>query len=752
MPNTGGNRYGCGRRAQASVLGVALLLGITALGVTLVVVIGAAGLNDIEGSIEQGQAETALTQFDAQAAQVALGDSQVQTVPLTRSGRGGALTAAATGRIVVEAQDGTEYLNQTLGTVTRETSDQVVAYQGGGVWRGTGNASRMISPPEFHYRAGTLTLPLVAANPADAGTGEEVTLQAAGSRQGLGPGVVREQILTVSITSDHYVAWADYFRDRIDGVSVTVHHNNRTVEADLARLDLDGTYRDGLVADGDIGVETPKTVDTAVVSAGSVSDKHGSIECAAGSGSDCITTNTDTRWMALDAGIEVLLDNAEDDHPDANIAGDTTLTSGAYYSEGVGLSGDTLSLDLSSGNVTLFVDGNIGLDGGKIAVENGQDTNHYARIYTNGDVAMATGQAEVSVDSGNASRFQLYGTSEMHFAMGQSKGFTGAVYAPRQAPAEGSNEAVGEYGLTSATSACPTDVDVCVGQGSGDVHGAIIGGPTSIQQGTSFDYGEGLRKVEPRFPAGTALPPPVTYLHISVNRIDVDGASATQGTVTLPGRTIIADLAVSERSDGDEYRFDASGTTEADRVDEYHWDFDADGSRDRTTTGPTTTVACDAGVIDCDSLPDEASVTAVDTSESESETATADYPASSPGPGGNNAPTVDSFSVTDNSECSDVNPGNGNGGCKNKASTDHAEFEISWGASDADGDLDSVTVEVRRDGEPVETYTGYSGTETYHLDGDYGTGPYTFTVTAEDAAGNSDSDSVSDSAADGSDP
>jgi len=748
MPDTGGD--GGGRRAQATVLGVALLLGITALGVTLVVVIGAAGLNDIEGTIEQGQAETALTQLDAKAARVALGDSQVQTVPLTRNGRGGALTAAATGRIVVEAQDGTEYLNQTLGTVTRETSDQVVAYQGGGVWRGTGNASRMISPPEFHYRAGTLTLPIVAATPGESGTGEEVTVQAAGSQQGLGPGVVREQVLTVSVTSDHYVAWADYFRDRIDGVSVTVHHSNQTVEADLARLDLDGTYRDGLVADGDISVKTPKTVDTAVVSAGSVSDKHGSIECAAGSGSDCTTTNTDTRWMALDAGIGVLLDNAEDDHPDADIDGDTTLTAGSYYSEGFGLSGDTLTLDLSSGNVTLFVDGNIGLDNGRIAVENGAGTDHYARVYTNGDVAMAKGQSGVTVASGNASRFQLYGTSEMQFAMGQSNnGFTGAVYAPRDEPAEGSNDAVGEYGLTSATAACPTDVDTCLGQGSGEVNGAIIGGPASIQQGTSFEYGDELRAVEPRFPEGTALPPPVTYLHISVNRIEVDGASATRGTVPLPGRTIIADLAVSERSDGDEYRFDAAGTTEADRVDEYRWDFDADGTVDGTTADPTTTVACDAGVIDCDSLPDEASVTAVDTSEGESETATADYPASDPGPGGDNAPTVDSFGVTDDSECSDINPGHGD--CKNKAATDHAEFEISWSVSDADGDLDSVTVEVRRDGSLVQTYSGYSGTETYHREGAYGDA-YSFTVVAEDAAGNSDSDTIDDPAADGSDP
>jgi hypothetical protein len=734
---------GGAERGQASVLGVALLLGIAAMGVTLLVVIGGAALTDLEDGIERDQAKTAFTQLDAQATQVALGESGIKTVALGRGDGAGQVSAASTGRIVIESQDGTEYVNQTLGTLRHETGGSVVAYQGGGVWQGTGNGSRMVSPPEFHYREGTLTLPIVAVNPTDSGTGDRLTIRANGSRDGFGPGVVERQVLTVRITSEHYVAWADYFRDRIDGVAVEVHHGNRTVEADLARLDLDGNYRTGLVADGDIAVETPKTVDTTLIADGSVSDKHGSIQCDDGSGADCYTEDTDPRWMALDAGIETLVENAADEHPDANIAGDTTLPAGAYHSEGVHVEGDTLTLDLSSGNVTLFVDGNIGLDNGEITVVNGQNTDHYARIYTTGDVAMAKGQSGVTVDSGNASRFQLYGTSELQFAMGQSNtnGFTGAVYAPRDEPADGSNDAVGEYGLTSATSACPSDVDVCLGQGSGDIDGAIIGGPASIQQGTSFDYAEELRAVEPRFPAGTALPPPITYLHISVNRVDVSGASATRGTVPISGRTLIATLSIAEQSGGDEYRFDATGTTEQDRVDEYRWDFDDDGTVDATTTGPTTTRQCQSagGSLDCSSLPDTAAVTAVDTGASEQDTATDDYPGSGSSVGGSNAPTIDSFSVTDNSKCT------GGASCNGQ---DYAEFEIGWAVSDDDGDLDSVTVEVSRSGTLVETYSGYSATETYTENGAYGES-YTVTLVAEDDAGNRVCEELTDPDADG---
>ncbi|MFC7194689.1 hypothetical protein ACFQL4_08535 [Halosimplex aquaticum] len=42
--------------------------------------------------------------------------------------------------------------NVTLGAVRYENGDHDIAYQGGGVWKGTEAGTTMLSPPEFHFR------------------------------------------------------------------------------------------------------------------------------------------------------------------------------------------------------------------------------------------------------------------------------------------------------------------------------------------------------------------------------------------------------------------------------------------------------------------------------------------------------------------------------------------------------------------------------------------------------------------------
>ncbi len=56
--------------------------------------------------------------------------------------------------------------NESMGEVAYHGSDETrLAYQGGGVWRANGDGtSVMVSPPEFHYRDATLTLPLVTVS------------------------------------------------------------------------------------------------------------------------------------------------------------------------------------------------------------------------------------------------------------------------------------------------------------------------------------------------------------------------------------------------------------------------------------------------------------------------------------------------------------------------------------------------------------------------------------------------------------
>ncbi len=240
-------------RGQSETVGVALLLGITILGSVSVVGFGAASLDSARTSSVMEGTGHAMTQLDSQVAVVALGESDVQRFSLGRSGKGSYSIRPDEGWINVThynrtGSEQTETLfNKTMGSVVYKRNDRVVAYQGGGVWLERDGNSVMVSPPEFHYRSATLTLPLIRISGSDNAAGQvtgrivveersrrifpnESSAYTVGSGSYQNP--VKDGKVTVTIHSDYYQAWAEYFRTRSTG-KVTVFDTNKTVELTL---------------------------------------------------------------------------------------------------------------------------------------------------------------------------------------------------------------------------------------------------------------------------------------------------------------------------------------------------------------------------------------------------------------------------------------------------------------------------------------------------------------------------------------
>jgi len=239
---SGTSRWGDSPRAQSEVVGVVLVLGMVLAGATTVVVFGASAFADSQEGLATQRAEKAMTQFDSKAALVALGNTDVQRVSFAqRSGEQYGVTNG-TGWMNVSVQnttDGTwENTSQRLGSVTYDNGDDHIAYQGGGVWRSTGPGSVMVSPPEFHYRNGTLTLPIINVTGAaslngGAGVTHAETIQAfpdrtAGDRQN----PMDEHRMWVEVQGDYYEAWGRYFSDRTDG-TVAYDHSRNTATLEL---------------------------------------------------------------------------------------------------------------------------------------------------------------------------------------------------------------------------------------------------------------------------------------------------------------------------------------------------------------------------------------------------------------------------------------------------------------------------------------------------------------------------------------
>jgi hypothetical protein len=243
------------------VIGTVLLLGIVIVGVGATVAFGTTALQAANDQSRIDSVGHAMTQFDSKAAMVALGRSGSQEMDLAASGEGGYSVDDDAGWVRVShvnhsGNGGTEVLtNTSLGAVVYEGDDTRVVYQGGGVWRGTGNESLMISPPEVHYRGSTLTFPIISVNGSGGAAGEVsagVSIRERSrpvfpneSQPDYGNASYRNPVetgnVTVTVHSDHYVAWAEYFTQRTSG-DVSIDHANGTTTATLVAADAIGDF------------------------------------------------------------------------------------------------------------------------------------------------------------------------------------------------------------------------------------------------------------------------------------------------------------------------------------------------------------------------------------------------------------------------------------------------------------------------------------------------------------------------------
>lgn len=251
-------------RAQSSPIGVILIIGLTLTAAVGIVVVGGDVIEDTQSESQLSQAEQAMTQFDARAAQVALGDSDSQTVSL--GGQGGQYSVQeGVGRVRIihenwndsnDTQHEFVMYNETLGALEYESGDTTMAYQGGGVWRkGQDGDARMVSSPEFHYRSATLTFPLVRVEGSGGGAGQTTAnVQRIETAQDIFPNdsetypdgetkllnPTQHGNVTVEITSEYCRGWKEYFEERTEGVVSDC--NGDTVTADIAALGLQGEF------------------------------------------------------------------------------------------------------------------------------------------------------------------------------------------------------------------------------------------------------------------------------------------------------------------------------------------------------------------------------------------------------------------------------------------------------------------------------------------------------------------------------
>ncbi|MFC6723185.1 VWA domain-containing protein [Halobium palmae] len=243
------------RRGVSEVVGYVLLVGMTAVGVSLIVLAGSAMLADVQGQTTDEATELAvhelegrfqaLTKPGVDSTEVTFGDRGPREVTVVDNRTGGHI------RVTVE-DDGT-YCRATvpLSSVRYEDSKgQLVGYEAGGIFikSSESSSSTVRSPPSLVTDNGTVDVTVINVSGRYRGGTAVVRKDAALSRNqsaeieadlfnsSTSRNCRRPDNVTIEVKSDFYDAWAEYLESET-GTSAATTDSNST-----ARVRLGSTW------------------------------------------------------------------------------------------------------------------------------------------------------------------------------------------------------------------------------------------------------------------------------------------------------------------------------------------------------------------------------------------------------------------------------------------------------------------------------------------------------------------------------
>ncbi len=457
-------------RGVSSPVGVILLLGITIAAVTALFLVGGTVLSDTRGDAERSQTENAMAQFSSKASLVGLGEAGDQRFAMGRLSEGDVTVQPDSGQVTLlvnrTGQSEPEELNSTsLGAVVYQSGDREIAYQGGGVWERQGSHSRMLSPPEYHYRLETLTFPVMTVSGEGRSSGDvSGTVRTGAEPESWYPirgdesrsNPLDEGTIIVRVESRYCTGWEAFFERRSEGI-------------------LQQSCADGDPDTVEVDLVVPFNIESDVPVKAKSIERQGNSEVPDEWDDDAVAPSVTPE-------VETQLEECQDcEEPSEG----GTINAGDYLSEG-DHAFDGVTFDTSDDDdITVVIDGDLDLDGDIDITGSGTVT-----LYVTGNVD-SSGNPDINT-GGDASQLEtlVHSDAESVDLSGNIQ-YTGLIYAP---------------GSTVQIS------------GNTDVRGAVVGDTVELN-GEPNDV-RGAEELDGHQIAGGDRA--LTYLHVSENRIEVD--------------------------------------------------------------------------------------------------------------------------------------------------------------------------------------------------------------------------------------
>ena len=390
--------------AQSEVIGIVLILGISIASIGVILLLGQPVLTDATDGATIDRVQNEMRTLDSRLTAASVGTSVNETLRLNLEG-GELTTDSDSGNLNVTLADGTRIYNEEIGKIEYDKENTALAYEGGGVWRRNTltNASSMVAPPDFDFDGETLTLPVYNVTTDSGYSGTQILSVRGGNNTRYHPNSTTTNpvggvILTVQ--TDYYEAWRRYLEDEIGG-NVTVKENAGEVRAELSALD------------------TPDSIEWA-----GVSEK----EYETPSNELFDSFEEGVKFRSVDSTIESYLDYAESNIDssavaDLNASGSTyDDRPGVYYNNTDYTMDNSEDFDISGGNVTVVVDGDLTVENPSVS---GSNT---VRVVTTGDLEF-TDSYDVNT-GGNPGSLVFYAPSGSEVSLNDGNTGEGIIYAP----------------------------------------------------------------------------------------------------------------------------------------------------------------------------------------------------------------------------------------------------------------------------------------------------------------------------------
>lgn len=513
------------RRGQTEVIGFALLLGIGVGSAAFMIAVGATPLEEIQGQTNEQQAKSGFSTMSSDVTTVGLSGRETSNkIDASFTQAGEDITVKGDSTVTVRSVDingnSTQVIKNDMGYLEYETeTGTTLYYENGGIWReyGNGNGYERITTPEFHYENQTVTFPIIQIIPVDDSVSNSFKATHIKTGRSTEQLFVDNQIIEIEITSPVYEGWGEYFEDEVSGANVEYDHEQNTVLIELgSRSKTLDSFTDAALSGGDI------TLDGNNASIEGDAGARGQID-GSGTITGNVTEDADYTLLSMDNTIDARIETAD---TYLNSLSGKTLTKGHYVVGDTSLKNDNLTVDLSSGDVTLAIDGNFNVtNGSTINVINPEGGK--LETYVKEDFYMTRGGPSWTVEDGKSNKNIVYSSKDSEAHFGNQATFNGVLYAPSTESTtgqSGNSSTKRKGGGPNATGGCSTSGSaVCLATNS-NVNGAIVAGSTTMRNNSTIDYDEenlsdfsfnvDLAEDENRRPE-------LTFFHSSNTRIEI---------------------------------------------------------------------------------------------------------------------------------------------------------------------------------------------------------------------------------------